>query len=437
MRAVEIVRRKRDGGVLSADEIRFFLDGYTRGEIPDYQAAALLMAVYLRGLSDEELGPWTEGMLHSGAVLDLRDLPGPKVDKHSTGGVGDKISLPLAPAVAACGLYVPMISGRALGHTGGTLDKLESIPGFRVDLDLPRFRAVLETVGLCLIGQTAEICPADRKLYALRDATATVESIPLIASSIMSKKLAEGVDGLVLDVKHGSGAFMKRLEDARRLARAMVAIGEAAGKKVTALLTDMDQPLGLCIGNALEVEESVEVLKGGGPADVVALTVELGAEMLHTGGIERDLDAGRSRIREVLSNGQAFSKFRECVRLQGGDPDALEGGLPRAAHRHDVLARESGFVAAIDAEAVGRAAMELGAGRSRKEDAIDPASGIVLSRKVGDEVAAGDLLATLHANDPSRFGPAARRFEAAWRIAPAPPPPRRLIWERITSRGVD
>jgi thymidine phosphorylase len=245
------------------------------------------------------------------------------------------------------------------------------------------------------------------------------------------------VDGLVLDVKHGSGAFMKRLEDARRLARAMVAIGEAAGKKVTALLTDMDQPLGLRIGNALEVEETVEVLKGGGPADVVALTVELGAEMLRLGGIERDLDAGRSRIRQVLSDGKALSRFRECVRLQGGDPDALEGGLPRAAHRLDVVSRESGFVASIDAEAVGRAAMDLGAGRSRKEDAIDPAPGIVLARKVGDRVAAGDLLATLHANDPSRFGPATRRFEAGWRIAPAPPSPRRLVWERITSRGID
>jgi pyrimidine-nucleoside phosphorylase/thymidine phosphorylase len=436
MRAVDVIRRKRDGLALSPEEIQAFISGYTSGKVPDYQAAALLMAVFLRGLADDELGPWTEAMLRSGVVVDLSGLPGAKVDKHSTGGVGDKISLPLAPAVAACGLFVPMISGRGLGHTGGTLDKLESIPGFRVDLPLERFRAIVRDIGLCLIGQTAEICPADRKLYALRDVTSTIESIPLIASSILSKKIAEGIDALVLDVKHGSGAFMKSIEDARRLARAMVAIGEAAGKKVSAVLTDMDQPLGLKIGNALEVEESLEVLRGGGPADVALLTEELGAEMLLLGGAVSDLGAGRARIREVLANGQALARFRECVRLQGGDPEALEGGLPRARHEAELDASADGFVMAIDTEAVGVAAMLLGAGRARKEDDVDPAVGIVLRRKVGDQAVRGERLATLRYNDPARLPKAVARLESAYRLGPEAPRPRPLVGERIRSRGL-
>lgn len=433
MRTVDLIRKKRDGGTLTGEEIRAFLEGYTRGEVADEQAAALLMAIFWRGLSDAELVAWTDGMLRSGVVLDLSDIPGPKVDKHSTGGVGDKISLPLAPAVAACGVRVPMISGRALGHTGGTLDKLESIPGFRVDLSLDRFRACVREIGLSLIGQTAEICPADKKLYALRDVTATVESIPLIASSILSKKLAEGIDGLVLDVKHGSGAFMKRIEDARTLARTMVAIGDGAGKAVAALLTDMNQPLGFKIGNALEVEETVDVLKGRGPADVVELTVELGAEMLLLGGVARDREDGRSRIREVLADGRALARFRECVRLQGGDPAALEGGLPQAARRHAVRADTSGWVVAIDTEAVGVAAMVLGAGRARKEDAIDPAVGIVLEKKIGDAVRVGETLAVLCYDDEARLEAAATGLARAYRIGPERPVRGPLVAERIVS----
>jgi pyrimidine-nucleoside phosphorylase len=437
MRAVDVIRKKRDGGVLSPDEIRFFLDGYTQGNIADYQAAALLMALFCRGMSPEELAPWTEAMLRSGRVLDLSDIPGVKIDKHSTGGVGDKISIPLAPAVAACGVKVPMISGRGLGHTGGTLDKLESIPGFRVDLTLDQFRANVRDIGLCLIGQTEEFCPADKKLYALRDVTGTVESIPLIASSIMSKKLAEGIDGLVLDVKYGAGAFMKRLDDARTLARTMVQIGEAAGKKVSAFLSDMSQPLGNQIGNALEIRESIEVLQGGGPPDVVELTVELGSEMLLLAGVVRDRHEGRARILDVLSNGRALAKMVDCVRQQGSSPEALENGLPRAHHRCEFRASRGGFVTFIDAEAVGVASMLLGAGRTRKEDLVDPAVGVVLAKKVGDPVTVGTLLATLHYNDEARLCLAQPHIESAYRIGPLKPgtrPP--LIAERISSRGI-
>jgi pyrimidine-nucleoside phosphorylase len=436
LRAVDIIRRKRDGGTLSPEEIRFFLERYTVGELPDYQASALLMAVFVRGLSDDELGPWTQAMLHSGVVVDFGDIPGAKVDKHSTGGVGDKISLPLAPAVAACGVRVPMISGRGLGHTGGTLDKLESIPGFRVDLSMDAFRSAIAELGIALIGQTAEICPADKKLYALRDATSTVESIPLIASSIMSKKLAEGIDALVLDVKHGSGAFMKDLSRATALARAMVAIGESAGKRVSAVLTDMGQPLGEKIGNALEVEETLDVLRGAGPADVVLLTVELGAEMLLLGEAVRSRDEGRARIRDVLQNGRALEVFRACVVRQGGRPDALER-LPRARHSHVVRAPRSGFVRAIDTESVGVAAMLLGAGRATKEDPIDPSAGIVLACRLGDHLEAGQPMATLCFNDVARAASAEARFLSAYTLgderAASPP----LVTMRIVSKGVD
>jgi pyrimidine-nucleoside phosphorylase/thymidine phosphorylase len=356
------------------------------------------------------------------------------VDKHSTGGVGDKVSLALAPLAAACGVKVPMISGRGLGHTGGTLDKLEAIPGFRVDLPVERFRAQVREVGACLIGQTARLAPADRRLYALRDVTATVESIPLIAASIMSKKLAEGIDALVLDVKVGSGAFMKRPEDARALARTLTGIGRGMGKRVTALLTAMDQPLGRAVGNALEVVEIVELLRGGGPADLREVTVVLTAEMLRLAGLAPDLARARARVEAAIADGSGLAKLEEIVRAQGGDPAALldPGRLPRAAGVYDVPAPSAGFVAAIDTEAVGLAAVALGAGRSRVEDRIDPAVGILVEKKLGDPVGRGEPLCRIH-HGPGSEPPEAitARLAAAYRIAPAPPPPSPLVLETL------
>jgi len=428
----EIIRRKRDREALEPAALRDFVLAYTRGEVPDYQAAALVMAIYLHGLDDAELTALTEAMLRSGEVVDLSSVPGLKVDKHSTGGVGDKISLPLAPAVAACGVPVPMVSGRGLGHTGGTLDKLEAIPGFRVDLEIPRFVRQVREIGLCLIGQTATLAPADRKLYALRDATATVESIPLIASSIMSKKLAEGIDALVLDVKVGRGAFMKTEERARALAATMCAIGKGHGKRVVAYLTRMEEPLGLAVGNAVEAIEAFEVLKGRGPADVRELTLVLGAEMLVQGGAAADLTAARARLAAALDDGSALEKMRACVAAQGGDPRAVDdyGRLPAARRRHEVTAAAAGWVTAIDAEGVGVPAMRLCAGRRTQEDAVDPAVGVLLHRKVGDRVAAGEPLATLLVNDLGPE-PAAGMVAAAYTIGPAAPPPQPLVLGEI------
>src|SRR5512139_3139875 len=397
--------------------------------------AAFCMAVYFRGMPEPELQALTGAMLRSGDVLDLSDIPGPKVDKHSTGGVGDKTSLALAPLAAACGVVVPMVSGRGLGHTGGTLDKLESIPGFRIQLPVERFREVLASVGACLIGQTERIAPADRKLYALRDLTATVESIPLIAASILSKKLAEGIDALVLDVKVGSGAFMKRREDARALARTLAAIGRGMGKKVSALLTGMDQPLGRAVGNALEVVETIELLRGGGPPDLREATVELTAEMLVLGGAAPDRDAARARVAAAIADGRGLAKLEEIVVAQGGDPAAIRdpARLPRAPRTFDVPAPAAGFVAAIDGEAVGLAAVALGAGRARVEDRVDPAVGIVVHKKLGDRVERGEPVCTVHEGD--RSAPRARplaRLAAAWSVGPAPPAPRPLVLERIS-----
>jgi pyrimidine-nucleoside phosphorylase len=401
MRAYDVIKKKRDGASLSADEVRELVDGYVRGDVADYQMAAFAMAVFFRGMTSPEVLGLTHAMLHSGEVVDLSQVPGIKVDKHSTGGVGDKISLPLAPAVAACGVPVPMVSGRGLGHTGGTLDKLESIPGFRVDLSLADYRRLVGEIGCCLIGQTKEIAPADKKLYALRDVTATVDCIPLIASSIMSKKLAEGIDGLVLDVKVGSGAFMKRIEDARALAHTMVSIGAGMGKQMVARLTSMQQPLGVMIGNALEVGETIDVLEGGGPPDIVALTVELGAEMLVLGKVGCDLDEGRARIRRALSDGSAKQKFAQIVAAQGGDPRVLDDRrlLPTAPRRLEVLAPRGGVVTAIDTEAVGVASMLLGGGRQRATDAIDPRVGFELRARLGDRVEQHQPLAVLHVGD--------------------------------------
>jgi pyrimidine-nucleoside phosphorylase len=402
MRAVDLIRRKRDGGRLAADEIRFLVDGITGGDVPDYQWSALLMAIVWRGMDATETEALVDAMLHSGTVLDLSDIPGPKVDKHSTGGVGDKTSLVLAPVVAACGVTVPMVSGRGLGHTGGTLDKLESIPGFRVDLDLVTYRRIARECGLVLAGQTAEIAPADRVLYALRDATATVESIPLITASILSKKLAEGIDALVLDVKCGDGAFMARLEDARALAASLATIGRRLGTPVRVLLTSMDAPLGRAIGNALEVREAVACLQGTGPADTTELSLELAAEMLVVCGAVRDVVEARGRCRRAVADGSALERFRRVVAAQGGDPrvcDDPDAVLPRATLVETVRADRDGHLGRLRAWPIGQAAMLLGAGRATVNDRIDPAAGVVLHRQIGDAVAAGDVLAELHGNE--------------------------------------
>ena len=436
MRAVDLIRRKRDGGVLTAAEIGFLVGGIATGEVPDYQWSALTMAILWRGMTPEETAALVEAMLHSGTVLDLSDIPGPKVDKHSTGGVGDKTSLILAPVAAACGVTVPMVSGRGLGHTGGTLDKLESIPGFRIDQDLAAYRRIARECGLVLIGQTAEIAPADRVLYAIRDATATVESIPLITASILSKKLAEGIDALVLDVKTGDGAFMAKLDDARALAASMARIGRALGKPVQALITSMDAPLGRAVGNALEVRESVECLRGGGPADLVELSLELAAEMLVLGGVAAERGAALERCRRAIADGSALERFRRVVAAQGGDPrvcDDPERVLPRAARVEPVRAAGAGFVAGIRAWPVGQASMLLGAGRPRIDAAIDPAAGILFTKTVGDEIREGEVIAELHFN-PAHEGAvpeAVSLVGAATTIAPARPPVRPLILERL------
>jgi pyrimidine-nucleoside phosphorylase/thymidine phosphorylase len=436
VRVYDLIHRKREGGRLTAEEIGALVRGYTAGEIPDYQLAAFCMAVFFRGMDDAEVRALTDAMLRSGDVLDLSDIPGAKVDKHSTGGVGDKVSLPLAPLAAACGVRVPMVSGRGLGHTGGTLDKLEAIPGFRVDLPLERFVELVRDHGLALIGQTARLAPADRRLYALRDVTATVESIPLIAASIMSKKLAEGIDALVLDVKVGRGAFMKTLPEARRLAETLAAIGRGMGKRVTALLTAMDQPLGRAVGNALEVVESIELLRGGGPPDLRELTVALTAEMVLLAGLAPDLAAGRRAVEAAIADGRGLARLREIVAAQGGDPAAIDdpARLPRAAQVLPVAAPAGGVVEAIDAEAVGLAAMALGAGRARVDDRIDPAVGIVLTVKVGERVEAGQPLCLVHRNaggEPQDR--VADRLRAAYRVGPGPAPVTPLVLERMAA----
>ncbi len=418
-RAVDAIRKKRDAQEHTREEIEQLVAGYTRGQIPDYQVAAWLMAVVLKGMTRAETAALTEAMLRSGEVLDLSSLPGVKVDKHSTGGVGDKTSLVLAPVAAAGGLLVPMISGRGLGHTGGTLDKLEAIPGFNVNLALPEFLRVLRQNGCAMIGQTAEIAPADKKLYALRDVTATVESSYLICASIMSKKLAEGIDALVLDVKTGSGAFMKKREDAAFLAELMVETGQRMGKKVVALLTNMDQPLGRKVGNALEVEECVEVLHGQGPDDLRQLCLELCGWMFQLGGASASVEDGKKLAGEIIASGRGLEKFREMVKLQGGDARVVDdvARLPQAKHKTEVLSPREGFVAAIQCEQVGIASMLLGGGREKKEDSIDPAVGLVLHKKVGDRVARGEPLCTIHYNAEARVAAARQMIEASYRIS--------------------
>lgn len=413
MDVIEIIRAKRDGGKLSPEQIDWVIGAYTRGEVAEEQMAALAMAIFLRGMDRAEVSRWTEAMLSSGDRLDFSDLARPTTDKHSTGGVGDKITLPLTPTVAACGAAVPQLSGRGLGHTGGTLDKLESIPGWRASLSTEEMRRVITDTGGVICAAGTGLAPADRKLYALRDVTGTVESIPLIAASIMSKKLAEGTSALVLDVKVGSGAFMKDADSARELARTMVDIGNDHGVRTVALLTDMATPLGRQVGNALEVAEAVEVLSGGGPADVVELTVALAREMLAATG----LTPGENGVKdpaEALRDGSALEAWKELIRAQGGDPDAP---LPEAAERRVVLAPTDGVLTRLDAYQVGLAAWRLGAGRARKEDEVSFGAGITLHAKPGEEVKTGEPLFTLHADDPERFDRAAQALEGAFDIS--------------------
>jgi len=429
MRMVDIIVRKRDGGALRRDEIAFVTAGVTAGTIPDYQVSALLMAMLLRGMNDEETAALTEAMVASGHRVDLSSIPGVKAGKHSTGGVGDKTSIVVVPLVAACGVPVPKSSGRALGHTGGTIDKLESIPGFRVSMDRESLLAQVREIGCAFVGQTADIAPADKKLYALRDVTGTVESIPLIASSIMSKKIGEGTDVLVLDVKVGRGAFMKTAEDARRLAKTMVAIGARVGLRTEAVLTAMDAPLGNAVGNALEIRECVDTLAARGPRDLEALCLTLASRMVYLASGGTDLRSAETRVREALHSGAALHTFREVVTRQGGDPRIVDepGVLPAAADTRPFGGDTSGYVTAIDAERIGRASMALGAGRDRVDAAIDPAAGLVLHAKPGDRVEAGVPLLTMHLGRDARIDEAVALLDGAITIGTEPPPARPLV----------
>ena len=433
MRTLDLIQRKRDGEELAPEEITYLVEGSTSGQIPDYQMSAFLMAVYFKGMTDKEVSSLTDCMLRSGETIDLSDVPGVKVDKHSTGGVGDKTSLIAAPLAAAVGVVVPMISGRALGHTGGTLDKLESIPGLRTNLSIEEAKAQLRNCGLCYMGQSAQLAPADGKLYSLRDSTATVESIPLIASSIMSKKLAAGLDALVLDVKVGTGAFMKRQVDARRLAQMMVSIGRRMDKRVQALITDMNQPLGYAVGNALEVMEASQTLQNVGPTDLTRLSLELAARMIFLAKITATLDDARDVAQRQLLDGSGYRKLKEVIAAQGGNPQVLDKFelLPNATGVREITSPRAGFVSAIDAQDVGRASSMIGAGRNTKEDAVDPAVGVILEVKAGERVEAGSVLCRLYYTSEEQVEEAAQVIEDAFRISSHPPEERELILEVV------
>ena len=433
MRTVDLIRRKRDGEELSPEEIGFLVDNYTSGEIPDYQMAAFLMATYNTSMTDKEVDALTARMVASGEIIDLSGVPGVKVDKHSTGGVGDKTSLIAAPLAAAAGAIVPMISGRALGHTGGTLDKLESIPGFRTNLTVDEFREQLRMYGLAFMGQTAQVAPADGKLYAMRDATATVESIPLIASSIMSKKIAEGVDSLVLDVKVGTGAFIKKQVDARRLAQMMVGIGRRADKRVQALITDMSQPLGYAVGNALEVMEVSQTLQNAGPTDLTRLSLELAARMIFLGRITMTLDDARELAQKKLLDGSGYKKFKEVIQAQGGNAQVLDRFdlLPNATGVREISSPRNGYVSAIEAQAIGLASSMIGAGRDTKDDVVDPAVGVILEVKSGQKIDAGAVLCRIYYTKEDRLDEAAELVEDAFRISSTAPAERELILEVV------
>lgn len=435
---VSTIRKKRDGEVLSKEEIQFLIRSYTDDAIPDYQMSAFLMACFLNGLNDVEAAALTESMLHSGIIVDLSETPGVKVDKHSTGGVGDKLSLILAPIVASCGVPVPMISGRGLGHTGGTLDKLESIPGFTVDVTLDRYKEILKKHNLVLIGQTEDIAPADKRLYALRDVTATVESIPLIAGSIMSKKLAEGIDALVLDVKFGSGAFMKKKEDAIKLAETLVGIGEQFGKETIAYLTNMEQPLGYAVGNWLEVKECIDCMNGGGPEDVMEITHLLAGTMIYLGKKASSVEEGIEMSKKSIEDGSAMKKWIDIVEEQGGDssvvksPETFKG----AKFTAEVKSPKSGYITAMNAYEMGMASVELGAGRKAKEDDVDPAAGFMLHKKIGDSVKENETFAVLHTNKEEAVENAKNAMIGAITIGDKKPSLRKQIAHKVDKKGV-
>ncbi len=434
MRMVELIEKKRDGGTLTTDEINYFIQEYTDGTIPDYQVSALLMAILLRGMDDRETGDLTLAMAYSGEVLDLKDIAPFVVDKHSTGGVGDKVSLVVIPVVAARGLPVGKMSGRGLGFSGGTLDKLESVPGFRADLSVAEFKAQLARIGIVLTGQSANLAPADGKLYALRDVTGTVPSTPLITSSVMSKKIAGGADAILLDVKVGSGAFMKTLDSARALAEGMVRIGATLGRKVTALLSDMNQPLGCAVGNSLEVREAIDVLHGHGPQDFDEHCLIVAAEMLYLGGKADTLEAARTQVTETIASGQAWEKFRQLIIAQGGDVRYVDEPerFPQAPLIETVTASQDGYLAEVRADEIGMVALGLGGGREKKGDIIDHRVGIVMHCKVGDQIEANAPLFTIHATDAARRDEAVRRTLRALTFASDPVEPLPLFYARIT-----
>ncbi|MFD0586839.1 pyrimidine-nucleoside phosphorylase [Paenibacillus sp. GCM10027627] len=441
MRAVDLIHKKRDGGELTAGELEFLISGYSKGEIPDYQMSAFAMAVFYKGMTASETAAMTMAMAASGDQVDLAPIEGIKVDKHSTGGVGDKTTLIIGPLVASVGVPVAKMSGRGLGHTGGTIDKLESISGFHTELSRDNFIGQVNELGLSVIGQSGNLAPADKKLYALRDVTGTVESIPLIASSVMSKKIAAGADAIVLDVKTGSGAFMKTVEDSEKLAQAMVAIGSEVGRKTAAVISDMDQPLGFAIGNALEVREAIDTLKGEGPEDLTELCIALGAHMVVLGGKAAALDEAKQLLRKQLENGEALAKFKAFIEAQGGDGSIVDSPerLPAAPVTLEVKAEQAGFVNAIEAEQLGLAAMILGAGRATKEAVIDYSVGLVLRKKVGDKVAAGDTIAVLHASseNDSTTQEVIERVRSAYTIQPERSSVRPLLLSVVTEDGID
>ncbi len=431
MRVIDLIQRKRDKDEFSREEIDFFLQGYTRGEIPDYQASALLMAVYFSGLSDPELVDWTESMSAMTPQMDLSDLEGKKIGKHSTGGVGDKTSLIVGPLVAAAGITVPMIVGRGLAHAGGTLDKLESIPGFNARLKPKEFKAVLRNAGVAMTGQTEELVPADKKLYSLRNASGTGESIPLIVASILSKKLAEGVEGMVVDVKTGAGALTEKMADSRRLAQSLVTIAKRMNKKVVSIITDMEQPLGNAVGNALEVMEATEAMRGGGPTDLVELSLELAARMIALAQPERTVESAKDQAFKLLTDGSALKKFRQLIEMQGGDPAALDHfeQLPNASAEFAISSPRAGYISRICADDIGQAAMLMGAGREKLDSEIDLAVGIVLEHKVGDRIQAGERLCAIYYNEETHLEEATQMVEDAFHISSTPPETRPLIYE--------